>query len=231
MIYGFGHVQAQLPDRKPGEWYSTTGFEAIFSGAKVQNLHTIQPKNVVRFSLFIDFAWDANYDFNRLFGLYFGWDIRNIGFINDFNVPGLTGGDVTVKQRSYDLGIPLALKLGNMKKDNYLAVGIEEEWMFSYKEKVLYNGFKDVGYVGGSGQANPFNTSLYVEFHNQHGGYIRFKSYLYNFLKNQDMSFTAPQTSQNISYQPTSSKLFYLSIGTAIRSKRLRNKHADKNDV
>jgi hypothetical protein len=222
---------AQLPDRKPGEWYLTTGFELIFSGGKVKNdsIGSINPHNVVRFSAFLDLAWNINYDFNRVLGFYTGWDVRNVGFINDFNVPGF--GDVTVKQRSYDLGIPLALKLGNLTKDSYLAIGTEGEWMFAYKQKVIWNGSKNINSVWGSGKANAINPSVFAELHNQHGGYIRFKYYLYDFLKKQNMDFYIPTTNQLVSYQPASSKLFYISIGTAIRNKRLRNRHADKNDV
>jgi len=231
MIYGFGLVQAQLPDRKPGEWFSTTGFEAIFSFGNVNNIDSIQPKNVVRFSLFFDFAWNANYDFNPVLGFYTGWDVRNIGFINTFNVPGLAGGGVTLKQRCYDIGIPLALKVGNLKKDNYLAFGGEMEFMFAFKQKVLWNGYKDVNYVWGSSYANPVNPSIFAELHNQHGGYIRVKFYSKDFLKNEYMGFAIAGTNQFVNFQPSSSKLFYVSIGTAIRSKRLRNRHADKNDV
>ena len=58
-------------------------------------------------------------DFSNSIGLYTGVAIRNVGFIYDTDLPTKT------IRRSYNLGVPLALKLGVFDKHMYLFGGGE----------------------------------------------------------------------------------------------------------
>jgi len=72
------------------------------------------------------------YDINNNFGLLFGAAIRNVGFI--YNVQDGTG--TKKKFRNYDFGIPVGVKVGNMRKTFFFA-GYEIEFPLNYKEKYL----------------------------------------------------------------------------------------------
>ena len=119
--------------------------EMIFSGGKLETSQAIagltplkSPENVVRFSAFFHFQQQMHFNLNKNFGMYTGVGIRNIGFINTFS--GLEK-KIRVKQRSYSLGIPLAIKAGDLN-GYYFAIGAEAELMFAYKRKVFYDGGK-----------------------------------------------------------------------------------------
>src|SRR4051812_37575734 len=92
-----------------GNWYTMSASEIIFSGGEVKSGGRALD-NVVRFSMFFHFQQQFHYNFNNTFGMFTGFGLRNIGFINKVPVDATT--DATVKQRSYSFGVPLALKIG-----------------------------------------------------------------------------------------------------------------------
>src|SRR3954469_7046220 len=175
-----------------GNWYTMSASELIFSGGEVKSGGKTLD-NVIRFSAFLHFQQQFHYNFNNTFGLYTGFGLRNVGFINRINISDSLG-DVTVKQRSYSLGVPLALKIGNMKKGVFLALGAEAELMFAYKQKILYNDQKYKYDKWFSDKVNIINPSVFADIRFKQGSYIRVKYYLLDFLKDQDMSFIAPTT-------------------------------------
>ncbi len=194
------------------QWYPMSTSELIFSWGEVKsNGQTLD--NIVRFTCFFHFQQQFHYNFSNGFGLYTGFGVRNVGFINE--VPVDAYSTATVKQRSYSLGIPLALKLGNLPKGTFLALGAEVEWMFAYKQKVLYNDqkIKDTDWF--SNEVNPINPSLFADIRFAGGAYIRFKYYLLDFLKDKNMDFIPPDylTNTPVYYRPESSKLMYVAIG------------------
>lgn len=67
--------------------------------------------------------------------MYTGFGIRYVGMINDLN------DSVRVKQRTYNVGIPVAVKFGNMNSWQG-ALGFEAEFAVAYKQKVYVNGEK-----------------------------------------------------------------------------------------
>lgn len=146
-------VKAQDPttliQRTPiKSWYAMNSGEFIFSAGELKisdkavydpfgSINTIaDPDNKIRFSGFFHTSQELHYNFSNVFGFYTGLALRNVGFINTMKV----GGEkLTIKQRSYSLGIPVALKLGNMQT-YFLTTGIEPEIMFAYKRKLFYDG-------------------------------------------------------------------------------------------
>ena len=201
-------------------WYSLSASELIFSGGKVINDgNTIG--NVVRFSMFFHIQHQTHYNFGKHFGVYTGSGIRNIGFINTLPVPNER--DATIKQRSYTFGIPLALKLGNLERGNYLAIGLEAECMFNYKRKVLFEGNKSNYSEWFSNDVNTINPSVFAEIRVHHGSYIRFTYYLMEFLVNKNTSFYLPNTGTLVNYKPEKSTLFYISVGHSLRLWKKQN--------
>jgi len=200
---------------KPKElkWKST--YELIFSWGDVDDEKSsvdgskVDGDAVVRFSAFYNGGTQAHYNFTRHFGFYTGLGIRNIGFINDF------GDSVTVKQREYSLGLPLALKLGNLEKNFFIAGGAEVEMFFAYKQKVFYNNQKDKYHEWFSGNEELFNFSLFGEINTPGGGFIRFRYYLNDFLLQNNKGIDLPNNGGKLAYDSSPSSLMYISIGTA----------------
>ncbi len=203
----------------------TTG-EFIFShGNEVSNKTAAD--NITRVSGFFNWSAQRHYNFNARLGLYSGAGVRNIGLIGKLPTP--ENDDVKIKQRAYALGIPLALKLGDMVKGNYLALGAEMEYMLHYKRKIFYrDGFSKSSDWFPS-QVRAFSPSLFTEIRFHNGTFLRFRYYIFDFLTGRRDDFFLPETGVLMPFSPDESRLFYFSIGTAFKVKR--KKPLTKNDV
>lgn len=109
------------------QYYTTAGAEMIFSFANVtQNGNEMETR--MRWSPVFNFGVHTHYDFSKSFGVFSGLKVRNIGFIyQDAN-------DKKVIQRTYNLGIPVAIKVGNLEKF-FVYGGYQFELPFHYKYK------------------------------------------------------------------------------------------------
>ena len=217
---------AQMNAAPVNTWYGMSGAELIFSGGNV-NDGGKDLASVLRFTCFFHVQHQFHYDFGKAFGMYTGFSIINVGFINKLS----DSYDATIKQRSYSVGVPLAFKLGNMPSGTYIAAGAEAECMFAFKQKVLYNGGKSIinDPIFSSQDVNLFNPSVFGELRFHSGSYIRFKYYLFDFLKNRTSTIYLPGTNISETYTPEKSTLYYISVGYLFKKKHKH--HLTKNDV
>ena len=126
------------------QFYIGNSFDAgIFSTANIQrtvpaitpgggnNTYTYNATSAVRFTYVINYGVSFNFNLSRHFGIFTGVDLKNIGFIEkNYN------GNETVKRRTYNLGAPLGIKIGNLKrKGMYLFLGGGLDLPINYKEK------------------------------------------------------------------------------------------------
>ena len=112
-------------------FYITSGMDgAIFSSALItQNKE--KSTGTIRFSLLNAGAY-FHFNFNRFLGAYTGADVKNVGFIQVRDA-------VSVKHRSYDIGVPVGIKVGNMEMDKaYGFIGGGIEAPVNYREKTFY---------------------------------------------------------------------------------------------
>jgi len=123
-----------------------------------------------------------------------------------------------LKQRVYGLGVPLAVKLGNMDKRAYIAAGAEGEYFFNYKIKYYINKEKHKSNTWFPDQVNAFNPSLFLEYRMKSGLYFRAKYYLLDFLTSQ--AATKLTDSISVPGYSATSKLFYISFGLNIKTKK-----------
>jgi hypothetical protein len=229
---GIGGIKLAAQDETPAQlnaaplhkWYSMKGAQLIFSKGRVLDNTSYIP-NILRFSAFFHAQYQFHYDFGKAIGIYTGFSIINVGFINSIPVPDASSA--TLKQRSYSAGIPLGIKFGNMPSGDYLAIGAEGECMFAYKQKILYNGNKSISYSWFSNDVNTFNPSLFGEIRFHSGGYIRFKYYLFDFLV--DKTSTLDIGTYQVAYTPEKSALYYVSAGVLL--KRKHKHHMTRKDV
>lgn len=211
-------AQETTPTNKP---YLKSASELIFSFGAVEAIGPatggtpdgkmdINP--IVRFTMFFHLQEQLHYDFSNRVGIFTGLGIRNVGMINDLN------DSIKAKQRVYSLGLPLAIKVGNLPNGFYVAAGAEAELFFHYKQKVFYDDEKFKKDEWFSDKVNLFNPSVFLDINSGKGGYLRFKYYLLDFLveDKQDIKvYGIPYE-----YRPEKSTLFYIAVGTTLKSKK-----------
>lgn len=83
-----------------------------------------------RFTAFFHIGSNINYDFSDNVGLFTGFNIKNIGFIEKYQLP-----DSTVKRRVYTFGVPLGIKFGDLRYGSYVYAGGGIDFPFHFKEK------------------------------------------------------------------------------------------------
>ena len=111
-------------------YYTAGAFDAaIFSSATMQRPGYMDRMGTLRFTLFVNLGATFHYDINNSLGFFTGLDVKNVGFIEKRN------GDSTVKRRTYNLGVPLGVKFGNMNRRRYVFAGVGLDMPFNYKEK------------------------------------------------------------------------------------------------
>jgi len=201
------------------KFYSTTGGEIIFSNAFLEiNAKDIDTK--YRFTLFYHMESNYNWDFSRFVGLYSGLGIRNIGLIAD--------DDHLIKYRSYALGLPVALKLGNLPGNTFIYGGLEYEMLFHYKEKEFIDGKKSKYTEWFSDRTNLFVPSVFFGYQFKGGTNFRFKLYLDNFF-NQDYTETIDGINTK-PYQNITSQIYYFSLSFYIKNTRIKEKIENRTE-
>jgi len=119
--------------------YLTTGADYRFSGVMLDD--TEDPSMVPRFTLWCNFSENFHIDLAQSFGLFTGIGLYNHGFIAQYN----DSLNTKVKFRTYNLEVPLGIKIGRMSSSDPMfffaggAIGLP----LHYKEKVFYNDKKD----------------------------------------------------------------------------------------
>jgi hypothetical protein len=194
--------------------YTVTSGEWIFSFANIKQ-GGIDASSIIRFSPVFNFQNIANYDVSDRFGLIGGLAVRNVGFIYD--VPN---SNIKMKYRTYNIGIPIGFKIGNMD-GGFLYGGYELEIPINFKAKTFTNEDKtDKTSVWFSNQVTTFNHALFVGIQMPLGGNLKFKYYLSNFF-NKD--YTAEDSNGNPykPYQDMNVNVFYFSLNFFI----LKNTH------
>ena len=175
-----------------------------------------EPTPSIRYSTFLHFGEQFHVNLGKSFGLYSGIGVRNIGMINRLN------DTIKVKQRVYALGIPVGIKLGDMQKRVYAALGAELELFFNYKQKTFLGsgrGEKVEKFNEWFSDRTPLlNPSLFVEVNFKKGTYFKLRYYPMNFLVADKQNFTVNNIKTG--FIPETSQLFALSFGRVIGKKR-----------
>ncbi|MFC3879055.1 hypothetical protein ACFOSV_02655 [Algoriphagus namhaensis] len=190
--------------------YTMSTGETILSFGIV-DAEPLNTGTVARFTPFFNFGQQLHFDFSPSFGIYTGLNVRNVGMITDLN------DSVRVKQRTYNLGLPIAFKIGDVEGWRFSA-GFEAEIAFAYKQKVYVNGEKRKSSSWFDDRVEIFQPSVFAEIVGKDGNFIRFKYYLNDFLTaNQQINVPG------VEYNPTRSSMFYVSIGYAIKNKNIKS--------
>lgn len=168
---------------------------------------------VVRFAPVVNVQRYLNKDMSDKFGLFFGLSVGNVGFIYD--VPE---SDYRYKYRTYNLGLPVGIKLGTMNGGLFFA-GYSFEWPFNYKEKEFLNEEKeDKTVVWVSDRNETIQQAVMAGFQLGNGSCIKVKYYFTNF-HNEDFSETRNIDGVDVSVKPyegLKANILQLSLGFAL---------------
>jgi hypothetical protein len=184
--------------------YGTTNWELIFSFAEYQ-LKGEKINTPPRFSFVFHFGKYKHLDLTKNIGLYSGAAMRNVGFSSKIS-------DTLVKRRVYTIGVPLAIKIGDLGNDKYLYAGGEAEFAFHFKEKTFVNDKKTKESEWFSSRNNLFLPSVFVGVNFKSGLNLKFKYYLED-LYNTDYTKNGMKLYENVN----SSQMFYFSISMNVR--------------
>ena len=191
---------------RPSEAYVTSGGELIFSLANVEKNGNSE-SSTVRFSPVFNFQIMLNKDMSKNFGLFTGLAVRNVGYIiSDYTDPS-NNLSYKKKFRSYNLGIPIGLKVGNLDR-TFLYGGYEIEMAFTYKEKTYVDGDKTDKITGWFSDRNElFQHGFLVGIQFPYAANLKFKYYLSEF-HNRDYTNNAGIKP----YSALKSNIYYFSL-------------------
>jgi hypothetical protein len=199
VIIGIG-IQASAQ-----KFYTISSGELILSFADIDSGELPMPQNIVRFSPWFNVQSLGNYDFGKHAGMFFGLNLRNVGFIANDNQT-----QVKKKYRVYDIGIPVGLKLGNM--DHFFFYGgYEFELPFNYKEKTFENEVKTKKFnVWFSNRVPTYYHAVFVGIQFPYGANLKFKYYLTPF---HNIDFEEIVDGQSIKpYKNLKANVFYIAL-------------------
>lgn len=184
---------------------SVSAGEMIFSFAAIKKNGSEIGSNL-RWSPVFNLQVLRNHDLSQHFGFFHGLAIHNVGFIYD-----IPGTDSLKKFRTYNLGIPIGIKLGNLERGFFVFGGYEFEMPFNYKEKTFVSERKtDKFSVWFSDRTDWWTQAAFVGVNFPGGFNIKFKYYLHNFF---NKNFT--ETVNGVRSQPFqdfNSNVFYIAI-------------------
>ena len=194
------------------ETYVTSGAEMIFSFASVE-IDGNEQNTAMRWTPFLNFHFYGHADLNDRIGAFSGLAVGNIGVI--FNDDTKEGNKHIF--RSYNLGIPIGLKIGNLEK-GFVYGGYEIEFPFHYKHKYWQSNDRS----GAKTKETSFFTSRTSSpMHSWFAGIqfeginIKFKYYLTNFF---NQSYMKDNLQPFATYE---ANIIYISI-TANMTKNLK---------
>jgi len=164
--------------------YVTSGPELIFSFANVEQ-YGESVSSVLRFSPTVNLQGMLNKDLGRNFGIFTGLALRNVGYITNDYKDSSTGIAHKEKFRSYNLGVPIGFKVGNLSRTFFYG-GYEVEVALAYKEK-KYDGGDKIDKITGwfSDRQEIFQHGFLAGIQFPFAANLKFKYYLSEF-HNQD---------------------------------------------
>lgn len=197
---------SQKTESKSNKAYVTTGGELIFSFANIEQNGSSE-SSVMRFSPVINLQTMLNKDMSKKFGVFTGLALRNVGYITNDYIDPSDNLRYKKKFRSYNMGIPLGFKIGNLEK-TFLFGGYEFELAVAYKEKTYVNGDKTNKVTGWfSNRQELFQHGFLAGIQFRYGVNLKFKYYLSEF-HNRDYTDNAGIKP----YGSLKSNIYYISL-------------------
>jgi hypothetical protein len=189
--------------------YFTSGCEIIFSEAIISDANRSNAVSTLRFAPIISLQSMVNVDMSKKLGLFTGLAVRNVGYIYDNYSTVVPEGvtDIKKKFRTYNIGVPIGVKIGNLD-GLFFYGGYEIEFPYVYKEKTFNTaGEKENSQVYWfSNRTNNLQQSWLVGIQFPYGMNVKFKHYFTEF-HNQNFEANGIKP-----YKGLESKIWYISL-------------------
>jgi hypothetical protein len=191
--------------------YWSSGGEMLFSFADITD-NGVSESSTLRWAPVINLQGTYNYDLNENLGIFSGIGLRNVGYIYDnyqerTAVEGEMGNWYKKKFRSYNIGLPIGIKLGKMD-GLFFYGGYEIELPVVYKEKTFEQGDKIDKITGWfSNRVEMFQHGFVAGVQFPYGFNLRFKYYMSEF-HNQNFESNGVKP-----YKGLESHIMYFSVG------------------
>ncbi len=186
--------------------YSTSQLDILFSWSDASN-NGEKLTGPMRFAPFFNLQNNVHKDFSEKFGMCLGLSINNIGFIYDVDA------GTKKKVRTYNLGIPVGFKVGDMD-GLYFYGGYAIEFPLNYKEKTFVNEEKTKFDTWFSDRTK-VQHALMVGVQFPYGANLKFKYYLSDFY-DTDYVATDGQGGTFKPYENFSGNAFVVSLGIVL---------------
>ncbi len=188
--------------------YQSSGFEMAFSYPQLDYKGT-SDGDVVRFAPVVQAQHSLNFDLGERVGVFAGVSVNNVGFI--YQDPD---GVTRYKFRTYNLGLPVGIKLGRMNA-GLLFAGYSIEWPMNYREKkIVYDDQVSRFTSWFSDRATDPQQAVMLGLQTGQGICLKVKYYLTNF---HNMGFSEMVAGQvNTPYAGLQCNVVYLSVGFAL---------------
>lgn len=193
---------------KPSKIYYTQGGNGALLSLSGVSRNGNEVNSIPRFTLFFNIGTNANLDLGDNIGVFGGLNLTNVGMITEEEIAGTVRTDkVKLKQRVYAVGIPVGIKIGDLRKF-YVYGGAEAGFAVNYKQKTFINGEKtDKFNEWFSNRTNAFMPAVFVGFQSKSGFGLKVQYYLNDFL-NQGFSEGGVKP-----YAGTESKILFVTLG------------------
>jgi hypothetical protein len=110
---------------------ATIRHEAVTYDPSGNSIPETNTMGILRFTYFVNLGVTFNFNLSPHLGIYTGVDVKNIGYIEQDN-------GTTTKRRSYNVGAPLGIKIGNMHDNGtYFMFGGGIDFPFNFQEKMF----------------------------------------------------------------------------------------------
>lgn len=201
--------------------YWNSALETIFSFANIDDNGNSEGA-IIRYAPVVNIQTYYNIDFSNSVGFFTGLALRNVGYIYDnYTTTTLPVATYKKKFRSYNLGVPAGIKLGNLN-GTFFYVGYEVELPLFYKEKTFDGGDKIDKITGWfSNRQELFQHGVFTGVQFPYGLNLKFKYYLSEF---HNQGFT--DGTGNKPYAGLQSNIFYFSLSSFV----FKNFKYDKPD-
>lgn len=191
--------------------YYSSSLEWVFSDAHASNGDDSNSDAIstrLRFSPIISIQNIINYDLSPNVGLFSGFNVRNVGFISNNEFFVAENGDEKqwdrAVRRTYNLGMPLGIKVGNIEKELFVYGGVEAEFAINFRERLYEGDSKNVRSEWFSDEVNIWSPSWFVGVNLPNGIALTYKSYFNNFFnksyKRSDNSTPYANYNVNVHY-------------------------------
>ncbi|MDL2240084.1 hypothetical protein LJC69_00495 [Bacteroidales bacterium OttesenSCG-928-K22] len=193
--------------------YLTSGLEFPFSLPSL-DVYGGNKGTVLRFAPWINIQESVNFDITNGFGFFAGLTLKNVGFIYKLEDPStqdpsFAKTEIRKKFRTYNLGVPVGIKLGSFDKFFFYG-GYEIEVPMHYKEKTFIDGNKEISREWFSGKTPDFIHSFFLGVEFPYSINLKFKWYITPFFdpKCTDYIPYLPE----IQYNKFGVNVYYLSL-------------------